>query len=132
MSLKVEVQDETCLGLNNGSVRITHASFDTIAVSLNQGPFIVGNEINNLTPGNYDIMVRLPNGCLISETFRVAEGRTTSYALEASDTIFFTGDPIVFSIIPDSNATITRTVWSEDFISNCDPCLLYTSPSPRD
>jgi len=122
LSLTLDVQDESCAGLNNGRVRVTHNTFDSLSVSLNENDFLQTSEIDSLVPGDYDITVRLPNGCIIQESFTIGAGETSRYSIVASDTVFFAGDPVQFSIVGDSATSLVSTIWSESFVRNCNPC----------
>jgi len=67
--------DITCNGANNGSINVTaNGGTGALQYSINNGStFQAGNVFNNISPGNYAIVVQDANGCTITSNAVVVE-----------------------------------------------------------
>ena len=84
----IEVSNVTCSGNNNGSVEITATGgTGTIkyAISPQLNQFFDTNIIENLEPGDYDLIVQDELGCYLSFSFTIEEP-----------------SPVILSIVPNS------------------------------
>ena len=74
LTSSIEVTDITCFGSNNGRIKInaTGGTGDLI-YSINQIKFVNTNIFENLSAGDYDVIVQDQNGCFIMETVTIKE-----------------------------------------------------------
>lgn len=82
LDFSVTTQAQTCNGLNNGQAAVTAAG---------SGPFGyqwsvpgVGNQLQNLAPGNYSVTVSNAAGCVSAQTFQIAAAQPIDLSVSAT------------------------------------------------
>ncbi|NNF36336.1 MAG: T9SS type B sorting domain-containing protein, partial [Saprospiraceae bacterium] len=122
----IEVLNPICKGEANGMINIGTISggIPPYEVSLNGSPFGDQRLFEQLSPGNYRIIIRDSNGCQIERSYIIEDGNTIEIDIDTEIDYIELGESILLegsTSLPDDQ--IQDILWSPEDVVDCPDCL---------
>jgi gliding motility-associated-like protein len=114
-------EDPSCFGFSDGVIRINNVSGGTpeFLFSINDAPFEINSEFENLSPGTYNIIIQDSEGCELEENINLSQPSDLSLEL-GGDIEINLGESVVLS--PEYNLSVSIFNWSNSETLDCNNC----------
>lgn len=123
LQVSVEFIDPDCSGLNSGSIIVSKilGGVSPHMISINEGKLQEKYTFNNLTEGEYRIILKDKNGCLNKRTRVLIASEIPEIIAESEELTVSLGDSVFLNVT--TNLSDQTVIWTPDQEIGCKTCL---------
>ncbi|MBK7807932.1 MAG: gliding motility-associated C-terminal domain-containing protein [Saprospiraceae bacterium] len=123
LQMSVEFIDPDCSGLNSGNIIVSGllGGVPPYRISINEGSLQEKFTFNNLTEGEYRIILQDKNGCLTKKTDVLRAKEIPEIIAESEELIVSLGDSVFLNVM--TNLSDQTVKWTPDQEIGCKTCL---------
>ncbi|HUR30875.1 MAG TPA: gliding motility-associated C-terminal domain-containing protein, partial [Saprospiraceae bacterium] len=121
LSFEIDTFGISCFSEQDGSVIITKVEGGVFPwmSSLNGSPYQSNLSYESLDAGNYNLLIRDANGCIVQEEFTLVQPDAWSIELGSDTTVTFGANILIEPEISGLPSGMLQYLWSDDKCENC-------------
>jgi gliding motility-associated-like protein len=122
LRLKYELDSISCFNFNDGKFKVANTGdfSNTFELVVNNNKLGTQTELNNLTPGNYEIFIQDMNGC-VTDSIQFNLTNPSALIIDLGND-YFVNKGTLIQLNLQSNKTLTNIFWSPSTITTCSNC----------